>query len=81
MLKRHVPLIPVTVNTPEPPMVMIYHKDSIADLENPDLPGDDAWTIFTVLMTWQPQYIFTWTHLRLFAGNSASGHPDVESEE
>ena len=46
MLKRHVPLIPVTVNKPEPPMAMIFHKDSIADLESPDLPGDEAWTNF-----------------------------------
>ena len=46
MLRNNLPLIPVTVNNEDSKPLPIYQPGEIADLTNPDLPGDDAWTNF-----------------------------------
>ena len=46
MLQNCVDLIPVTINGEESKLIPIYYKDSVIDLKNTELPGDDAWTNF-----------------------------------
>ena len=46
MEKAGVGLIPVTINGDDSELIHIYYPDSIINLENPDLPGDEAWTNF-----------------------------------
>ena len=46
MQKNGVKLIPVTINGNDSRPVPIYKKDSVVNLESPQLPGDDAWTNF-----------------------------------
>jgi hypothetical protein len=46
LLKHGVNLIPVTINGADSRLIHIYHPDSTVDLENPALPGEDAWTNF-----------------------------------
>ncbi|UCH15911.1 MAG: DUF2961 domain-containing protein [Bacteroidales bacterium] len=46
MQKEGVKLIPVTISGDDTSLIHIYNKDSVVDLENPELPGDYAWTNF-----------------------------------
>lgn len=44
LLNNNVPLIPVTIVAEE--LIPLYHTGQIADLNDPNLPGEDAWVNF-----------------------------------
>lgn len=44
--KKGIDLAPVTINGDSGTWVHLYNKDSLVNLESPDLPGDDYWTNF-----------------------------------
>ena len=46
LLKNDVPLIPVAIIDEESKHWQIYDKEKPADLEDPDLPGDESWVNF-----------------------------------